>query len=336
MSRTKRSVTIIDVAKAAGVSVTTVSRVLNGKDDVSAETAERVRTVIEDLNYSSSLAARGMRSRKTNVIGLIMPDVEGAFAVQVMRGVNRAILELDCSLLVYTNGDFRRNASAAKERQYVSLLNSGVTDGVVIVTPTSPGFSSVAPVVSVDPNVSYGSGPAVISTNFEGAYEATQHLIALNHTRIGFIGGRVDLLSAQQRREAFTQAMQAAGLPVDPQIVIDGDYTTETAARCTHHLLSLASPPTAIFAANDQSAIGVLEAAASRGVRVPEDLSVAGFDNIPEAAYLNLTTVDQFLNQMGYLGTNMLFDLIHGQPLDEEVITIETRLVLRGSTAERR
>ena len=207
MTRSKRSVTIKDVAKTAGVSVTTVSRVLNDKEYVSDETAERVREVIETLGYSSSLAARGMRSRMTNVIGMIMPDVEDPFSIEVLRGVNRAIVELGCNLLIYTDGDIRINAMAAKERQYVSLLNNGLTDGVVIVTPASPMFDSVAPVVSVDPNVHNPVGPAIISTNFKGAYEATQHLIQLNHCRIGHIRGRADLRSTIQRQAGYEQAL---------------------------------------------------------------------------------------------------------------------------------
>ena len=332
MAIRKRSVTIIDVAEAAGVSVSTVSRVLNNKDDVSEETFQRVSQVIDDLGYSSSLAARSMRSRKTNVIGLIMPDVDDPFSVEVIRGVNRAIVELKYDLLIYTNGDIPRNISASREQQYVTLLNSSITDGVIIVTPVSRRFSSVSPVVSVDPNIDNPSGPAVIATNLKGATDAMQHLLELGHKRIGYIGGRTDLLSAHLRLDAYKRVLEHAGIPVDQELITSGDFKTETAMKCAYQLLSLDEPPTAIFASNDQSAIGVIAVTENFGIRIPEDLSLVGFDNIPEAAYLDLTTIDQNINEMGYVGTKMLYNLIQGKTLDQVLQKIETKLIIRGTT----
>ena len=142
MRNKKRAATIQDVAREAGVSVSTVSRVLNGKDDVAFETYEKVQHVIEELGYASSLAARGMRSRRTNVIGLIMPDVASPYCVEVMRGVNRAIAQLDYDLIVYTTGDIRKYGTADQERHYVKLLNGSITDGVIVVTPAATDFSN--------------------------------------------------------------------------------------------------------------------------------------------------------------------------------------------------
>lgn len=332
MTGQKRSVTIIDVAEAAGVSVSTVSRVLNNKDDVSETTYKWVSQVIDELGYSSSLAAKSMRSRQMNVIGMIMPDVDDPFSIQVLRGVNRAIVELNYDLLIYTNGNIRSNRSSSREQQYVSLLNTSLTDGVIIVTPVSGSFLSVSPVVAIDPNINDPVDPAVISTNFQGAVDATEHLIQLGHRRIGYIGGRSDLLSAHQRQAGYEQALKSAGIPVDPSLIAIGDFSKETAVECAHQLLSTAEPPTAIFASNDQSAKGVFEIAPSLGFHVPNDLSVVGFDNIPESAYLNLTTVDQFIDRMGYVGTNMLYELIQGNTLDPEPYEIKTKLIIRGST----
>ena len=137
--------TIQDVAKAAGVSVSTVSRVLNDKVDVAPETYERVKAIIEEMGYTSNLAAKSMRSRKTNVIGLIVPDVEDPFPVQVMKGVNRAIAELDYDLIVYTHGDASANSTAERERTYVALLNNSITDGAIVVTPAAPRFPRLPP-----------------------------------------------------------------------------------------------------------------------------------------------------------------------------------------------
>lgn len=333
MKRIKRAVTIHDVAKAAGVSISTVSRVLNNKDYVAPETYEQVQAVIKEMGYASSLAARSMRSRKTGVIGLVVPDVGDPFQIQVMRGINRAIAEFDRDLIVYTGGDFTKEASADRERYFVSLLNGSITDGMIIVTPAANDFSSVSPVVAVDPNSHNSDYPAVIATNYAGVLEAMEYLIGLGHRRIGFIGGRPELQSAVQRLQGYKDGLQQAGIPVDPDLIQPGDYRRETGSACAERLLGLPSPPTAIFGANDQSAIGAIEAARKAGLGVPDDVSVVGFDNIPEAAYMNpgLTTVDQFIDQMGYVATEMLVRLIQGEDLDRELYEMPTELVVRGS-----
>jgi len=333
MGRTKMAITIRDVAKEAGVSVSTVSRVLNDKDDVAAETYERVQDVIQQLGYTSSLAARSMRSRRTNVIGLIVPDVADSFSIQVMKGVNQAIFELDYDLIIYTSGSIKKRSAAERERHFVSLLNGSVTDGVIIVTPAATNFSTAAPVVTIDPNEECPECFMLTATNRSGAMAAMEHLIGLGHRRIGFIGGRPDLLCAQRRLLGYLDALHQASLPVDPDLIATGDFTTETGQLCAQKLLSLSNPPTAIFAANDQSAIGTIEMAREMGLRVPQDLSVVGFDNIPEAAYFNpaLTTVDQFIKEMGRVSTEKLVDLIQGQSLESDLYKMPTQLVVRDS-----
>lgn len=333
MKPIKTTITIRDVAKAAGVSVSTVSRVLNNKDDVALETYERIQGVIQRLGYTSSLAARSMRSHRTNVIGLIVADVEDPFSIQVMRGVNRAITDIDYDLIVYTSGSIKKPSTAERERHYVSLLNGSITDGIIIVTPAATSFSTSAPVVAVDPNKESPNCPSVLSTNHAGAMAAMEYLIGLGHRRIGFIGGRPDLQSASRRRLGYVDALAEAGLSLDQTLIQVGDFTTETGRVCAQRLLAMAEPPTAIFAANDKSAIGVLEAAREVGLRIPEDLSVVGFDNIPEAGYLNpgLTTVDQFIERMGHMATEMLISLIEGKALDNAPYKIATQLVIRDS-----
>jgi LacI family transcriptional regulator len=333
MRRTKKTVTIQDVAEAAGVSVSTVSRVLNDKDDVAPETYEKVQGVIEELGYTSSLAARSMRSRKTNVIGLIMPDVEFPFAIEVMKGVNRAISELGYDLIIYTGGDTRKESTADRERRYISLLNGSVTDGAIVVTPAATTFSTASPVVVVDPN---NEGPdclVVIATNHAGALAAMEYLIGLGHRRIGFIGGRPELQSAVRRLQGYKDSLHQANIPIDPQLIQAGDYTAETGFLCAQRLLNLSHPPTAIFAANDQSAIGVIKAIHQAGLRVPDDISVVGFDNIPEVAYTHpaLTTVDQSIDKMGYVATEMLIRLIRGKSLHNHLYKMPTQLIVRDS-----
>jgi LacI family transcriptional regulator len=333
LRRSRKTVRIQDVARAAGVSISTVSRVLNDKDDVAPETYQKVQDVIEELSYTSSLAARSMRSRRTNVIGLIMPDVEGPFAIQVMRGINQAITELGYDLIVYTGGDIKKKSSADREQRYVSLLNSGITDGVIVVTPAATTFSTASPVVVVDPNNVSPDCPAVIAANRAGALVAMEYLISLGHRRIGFIGGRPELQSAVQRLQGYKDGLRQAGIPLDPELIQAGDYTTGTGMICAQKLLNLPDPPTAIFAANDQSAIGVIKAAQEAGLRVPDDLSLVGFDNIPEAVYVNpgLTTVEQSIDKMGYVATEMLVSLIQGESLDSNLYEMRTHLIIRDS-----
>jgi LacI family transcriptional regulator len=158
-----------------------------------------------------------------------------------------------------------------------------------------------------------------------------EYLSGLGHKRIGLISGRMELESTVRRMKGYRDALQSAGIEIDPSLIVEGNFTTKTAYECTQHLLGISEPPTAIFATNDQSAIGVYQAVEEIGVRIPEDLSVVGFDNISEAKFMGLTTVDQFLADMGYIATQMLIKLIHGEQLEEKIHKIETKLILRNS-----
>jgi LacI family transcriptional regulator len=334
MKNDRRPITIHDVAKAAGVSVTTISRVLNNKDDVASETSERVKRVIQELGYASSLAARGMRSHRTKVIGLITPEVTSAYSIAVLQGINWALTPLDYDMVIYSNMSYRRNVLAPQETYFVSLLNGNIADGVIVVTPVTTSFSvNTAPIVVVDPNNEFPDYPAIIATHWEGACEAMQYLIGLGHRRIGFITGRHELVSSARRLQAYRDSLTAAGIPIDEALIETGDYTSETAAACTHRLLALDTPPTAIFAANDQMAMGVYRVAREKGIRIPEDLSVVGFDNLRESALLTppLTTVDQFLFNMGHIAVEMLMKLINGESLDVHLHKVNTQLVIRNS-----
>lgn len=331
--RAGKSLTIQDVAQQAGVSISTVSRVLNEKDDVAPATYTKVRQVIDEMGYASSLAASSMRSRRTNVIGLIMPDVGAAFSLEILKGVNEAIGQLGQALIVYTRGDIRKYGTASQEQKYVRLLNGSITDGVVIVTPLAGTYSTTAPIVAIDPNKESADYPAVTANNYQGATKAMDYLLQLGHRRIGHIGGRVELQSSVRRRRAYEDSLTQAGIPLDPALVIDGDYTTPTGYEAAQVLLSLPHPPTAIFAANDQSAFGTISAIHHAGLRVPQDISVIGFDNIPEAGITNppLTTIDQSVFEMGYVATEILFNLIEGKPLGLNPYKVQTRLIVRES-----
>lgn len=330
MSRKQSTVTILDVANAAGISVSTVSRVLNNKVDVSLETQQHVRNIIQQLGYSSNLAARSMRSAHTNLIGLIVPDVEHPYSLEVLKGVNHAILDQKYDLLIYTTGSYQKQDTAQHEQHYVSLLNGTVTDGVIVVTPSANQFSTSAPIVSIDPHVLIEEYPTIYSDHYQGASEAMRYLTGLGHRRIGYISGRNGMQN-HERHKAYADVLQEVGVKYDSDLIVEGDYSTSTAAECARRLFALKEPPSAIFAANDQSALGVLAAAKDIGIRIPEDLSLVGFDNIPEASYFGLTTVDQSLVRMGSMAAKLLMQLIEGEEIETVVQRIPATLVIRQS-----
>lgn len=329
----RKSVTIQDVARTAGVSVSTVSRVLNDKDDVSFETFEKVQRVINELQYASSLAARGMRSHRTNVIGLLLSDVISPYSMEIMRGVNQVIAKSDFDLLIYTNGDVKKNRNGNRESQFVMLINGSITDGVIVVTPATMNFSRHAPLVIIDPNNESSDFPGVIATNREGAFSVMNYLTGLGHRRIGYITGRLELISSIQRLQGYRDGLTAAGIPEDEDLIKIGDYQTENAFLCARELLRMENRPTAIFAANDMSAIGVYQAAKDACLRIPEDLSVVGFDNLAESVHLDppLTTVDQFISEMGTIAAELMVSLLKGEVHSKKVHIVPTQLIVRDS-----
>jgi LacI family transcriptional regulator len=331
MPTKKRTVTIQDVAKKAGVSVSTVSRVLNGKADVAGETQEKILGVIRKLGYTTNLAARSMRSRRKDLLGLVVPDIGFPYSIEVMKGINRAIAESKFDLLVYTMGDVKKSGAVIHEQHYVSLLNNSITDGVIIVASAAAEFITDAPIIAVDPHVVNPQYPSVQGTNYQGALDVMNYLLQLGHRRIGFICGRSEIASAERRLKGYKDALKKAGVSIDNSLIVAGDFTTKSGYTAALELLKLKEAPTAIFAANDQSALGVFQAVEELGLKIPDDLSVVGFDNISEAKFVGLTTVDQFLSEMGYIATQMLIKMVNNEALDVQVHKMPTRLVERTS-----
>jgi LacI family transcriptional regulator len=330
----KQAVTIQDVAQTVGVSVSTVSRVLNGKVDVAKDTQERVLAAIDHLGYTTNLAASSMRKQRNNLIGLIMPDIEHPYAWEIMRGVNKAIAESEFDLIVYTTGKIQKDNTAMREQHYVSLLGNSIADGLIVVTPAAEEFIADAPLVSIDPHRSSPRYPSIFATNFQGAKEAMDYLLDLGHRRIGFIAGRPELESAQRRLLGYKDALLKRQIEIDETLIAKGDFTSSTAVPAARYLLSLPDRPTAIFAANDQTAISVVTVAEEMGIRIPEDLSVIGFDNVLESKYVGLTTVDQFLSEMGYIAVQMVIDMIDEKPLKSFIRKVDTKLIIRDSCRE--
>ncbi|MBD8059297.1 LacI family DNA-binding transcriptional regulator [Cellulomonas sp. JH27-2] len=319
-----------DVARAAGVSVATVSKVVNGRYGVSASTFARVSAVIEELGYETSLGAQSLRSHKTNVIGVLVAEFE-PFSAELLKGASEAIGPTGFELLAYSGGHPR--GAVGWEQRSLKRLGGTLIDGAIIVTPTVVAAQNGIPVVAVDPHTGPSGAPTVDSDNFAGSVLATEYLLGLGHRRIALLGGRPDLESARLREDGFRHAMAAAGVPVDEALVRNGDFRPDSATAPAHDLLTLDDRPTAIFAANDLSAIRTMEVARELGLRVPDDLSVIGFDNVPESALANppLTTIAQPLQDMGATALHMLVDLIAGRDVASTHVRLSTSMVERAS-----
>jgi LacI family transcriptional regulator len=323
-------VTIGDVAKSAGVSVATVSKVINGRYGVASATELRVQAVIEQLGYESSIVARSMRSRRTNVVGILVAEFE-PFSTELLKGISEAVEGTGYELMAYSGG-LGRTESVGWEQRSLNRLAGTLIDGAILVTPTVVAEHGTVPVVAVDPHTGPSGTPTVDSDSFAGARTATQYLVSLGHTRIGFLGGRPDLESARLREEGYRSALAEVGISVDPALMRVGGYRPDLADPPAHELLSLPDRPTAIFAANDLSAIRTVEVAREVGLRVPDDLSVIGFDNVPESALTDppLTTVAQPIHEMGAAALEMVIDLINGASREPHV-RMPTSLAIRGS-----
>jgi LacI family transcriptional regulator len=335
--------TIYDVAQIAGVSISTVSHVLNDTRFVSKETRARVIAAVEKLNYRPSSLARAMVRQETRTIGLIVPDNANPFFAELARGIENHGFAAGYSVLL-CNSD--RNT--AKELAYLDMLIAKRVDGVVYMTSDMardrlrPLQQQRIPVVTFDRP--YEGTDTFLIDNYQGGYDATCHLIGLGHTRIACIGGPDAGTRSNDRVLGYRTALADAGLPLDPSLVLASDWTFRSGRDQAQALLSLAAPkglpplgaPTAIFACNDTLAIGAMAAARAYGLNVPRDLSVIGYDNISLSAFAAppLTTMATPIEAIGQRLCQLLLDRIGGHlPPEAQVFTATSTLLLRESTA---
>jgi LacI family transcriptional regulator len=305
--------------------------VINDRYGVAEQTSARVRAVIDQLGYTSSLVAQSLRGRRSNVIGILAADIE-PFNAELLKGAARAIRPTGYDLVVFSDCGQRKDQVGWERRSLARV--SALTDGAILVTPSSVDVVFAAPLVAVDHNVRSSTLATVDSDNLSGAVMATEHLIRLGHRRIGFLAGRPDLESARLREDGYRRALEAAGIAFDPELVRVGGYRPDTARGAARELLTAGRRPTAIFAANDASAIETIAVARSLGLTVPGDLSLVGFDNVPESALCEppLTTIEQSIQRMGYEAVQLLIELIEDPQSRPRQVVLPTRLVERRST----
>ncbi len=331
--------TIYHVAKVAGVSTATVSRALNGTAVVAEPTRRRILQAVRDLGYGPNSIARSLKTGTTKTIGLILPDITNPFFPELVKGVQLLADERTYALLLSQTG-----GAPDVEERYLDLLVQGrAVDGILLVGMTLRGarlarFGALGiPSVSLDRNVNLPGMALVHLDNRTGGRHATEHLLSLGHRVIAHIGGPASLTVSQEREQGYADALRSAGVRPDGKLVVEGDFTEEGGRKACLELLDAGARPTATFAANDLMAIGAMAALKERGVAVPQDLSVVGFDDIHLAAYTSpaLTTVHQPTYEMGRRAAEILIDEIQQRrPVhDDRQLVFQGELIVRDSTA---
>jgi LacI family transcriptional regulator len=327
-------VTIATIAAQAGVSVATVSKVLNGKDEVAPATRERVQRLLDDTAYERR---RRTAPKRAGLVDVVIATLDTPFAIEVLRGAEKEASRLGARLILTVTHD-RHD----QHGEWIKTLASRRTDGVIFVVSRVQQRvvqrlrTLNVPLVAVDPvGLSSDEVPSIGCTNWAGGFAATEHLIELGHRRIAMIGGPQEMMCSQERIAGYEAALGRAGIPVSRSLIRHGDFYVSGGSKAAAALLGLRDRPTAIFAGSDEQARGVYDEAHARGLRIPQDLSVVGFDDVDICEWMSprLTTVRQSLAQMAALAIRTV--LQDPPPSGEEPARIElsTTLVVRDSTA---
>ncbi|WP_200215735.1 LacI family DNA-binding transcriptional regulator [Micromonospora coerulea] len=328
-------ITIADVATRAGVSKTTVSRVLNGKGEVNGRTADRVRAVITDLGYVPSARAVGLARGRTRVVGMLVPALTWPWMGEVLQGAVDVVESEGYGLLLSTC-----NRGDESMRRFASQVSAKSFDGLLVVEPEGTLDYITAlherglPVVLIDDRGHQPGFPSVRTTNAAGAGAAAAHLLGLGRRRPLVVTGLSRFGCTRERLDGFARGYAEAGLPIDPALVVEGDFTFECGRAAVERLLAAGVPFDAVFAHNDLSAAGVLQALRDAGRRVPQDVAVVGFDDLPLAGHTHppLSSVRQPLREMGAAAARALITHFAGAPLPDTPTIIPTSFTVRAST----
>lgn len=329
MTEILTSVTLADVARAAGVSKMTVSNVINNKSGMTEKTRVRVQRAISATGYVVNPVARALAGKRSNLIGVLTPRLNWPFVSEILHGASVTTEAAGLNLAIFTTA-----SNVTLERERAGLLRT-LADGVLLVIPSEDEHEILGDTLPVVTLGAQGKRTVQVD-NHAGGRLAAQHLIDLGHRRIAHITGQhSQLRDAHEREEGFFAGLREAGLELPAEYLEEGEFSEEGGERAASRLLSLPEPPTAIFAANDRSAIGALRAAQALGVRVPHDLSILGFDDIHAARVTDppLTTIRQPLEEMGETAARLLIDLIRGGQPAESHIRFPATLIVRSSTA---
>lgn len=328
-----------EIAALAGVSKPTVSKVMNGQPGVAAATRERVERVVAERGYVRNGAARALSAGRAGSMHLVVKELDSPYFVEIIQGVEETLERAGLSMVLTATNDEER-----RQRRWMARVVEHGTDGVILVLPEEHAAyleqlreEGIPFAVVDDRGESLPDVPSVGATNFAGGFAATEYLLSLGHRRIAAIGGPPHK-STRARLAGYHTALHEAGVVSDPPLVQPGDFMAEGGYAATHALLRAQEPPTAIFAGSDLQAMGVYKALHEHGLRVPDDMSVVGFDDVPLSGLLApaLTTVRQPLREMGALATGMLLRIVAGESLESTRVELATSLVVRKSCLPRR
>ena len=329
--------TMNDVAKAAGVSITTVSHVINKTRNVEETTRNNVLRAMNELGYSPNILARSLRKGETNTIGMIVPDVSNLFFADICRHIENYGFEMDYSVILCNSDN-----DTVKQSSYVDTLISKQVDGVIFISAgeSSEDLKRLAkrkiPVVVVDREIALEYADVVMLDNETAGYEATQHLIKLGHTKIACISGPSDITPSNARVEGYRRALNEESIEFRENYITAGDFQFQGGEDAMTKLLNLDEIPTAIFVLNDMMAIGAITGIRKAGLSVPEDISIVGFDNIQmtKAVTPTLTTIAQPIEEFAKISLNQLINKIKSKntaPQNERII-LKGKLICREST----
>ncbi|MDA7416840.1 LacI family DNA-binding transcriptional regulator [Xenophilus arseniciresistens] len=329
--------TIKDVALRAGVSVTTVSHVVNDTRTVSAKGREQVQRAIRELGYVPSAVARSLKSNTTRTLGMLIPNSSNPYFAEIVRVVEDRCFGAGYTLVLCNTDDEPR-----RQGVYLQVLSQRRIDGLIVVSTGADAELPAMlaglrmPTVLVDREIEDPACDLVETAHIQGGLIATRHLLSLGHRRIACIGGPAALLPSEQRIEGWRMALAEAGHSAESaQLLWHGGFTPQGGYEAMHALLRSAQRPSAVFVCNDLMAMGALRAAHESGLRVPDELSMVGFDDIELAAYASppLTTVAQPKTRIGALAVDMLLERIDGRRQDGRKVLLQPELRVRGSTA---
>lgn len=330
--------TMKDIARLAEVSTTTVSRVLNNHPQVSEETRQRVQQAMAQCGYQPSEVARGLRLQASNIIGLIISDIANPFFPSVVRGIEDVAYANQYRLLLCNSGE-----DAEREALYIDVMQAQRVAGVIISSHDEDSvrcetlIASGIPIVAMDRRLRRLEVDTVVTDNIEGAYQAVSHLLQLGHRRIGLIGGPLLTTTGRERQDGYRKALLEAGIQADQRLIKIGGFRQEGGYRGACELLAGEDPPTAIFTSNNLMTLGALGAIRDKGLKIPDDIALVGFDDLPWAAALvcPLTTVAQPTYEMGQIATELLLGRIADKDRPIRKIKLEPTLVVRQSSAGR-
>ncbi|WP_368658719.1 LacI family DNA-binding transcriptional regulator [Metabacillus halosaccharovorans] len=329
-------VRIVDVAKKANVSTATVSRVISKPDTVREETINKVLRAIKELNYHPNVLARQLRTSETKTVIVVIPDISNPFFSKVLRGIENLACNNGYQVLLGDAGNDRE-----QESRYLDILHQKKADGMILLTAKMKPqlieeISNEFPIVLACEYIEGSSIPTISIDNVSSARKATEYLIQLGHKRIGTISGPLDSVLGQDRLKGFYQAMARNRLSVDPVLVQEGDFNYESGFNLMKKFLALNRTPTGVFAANDEMALGAIRAIRTMNLRVPEDISVIGFDDIHFSSIFEpaLTTISQPAFEIGSKAMELLIMLMDKKKIEKNQYILDDSLVIRESCSK--